>query len=139
VSANPEKGETDVVIEGVTYTLVMTFNGLIDCQNALAVNGAKPTVGQILERVSNQDVEAFRAVFWGTLRRHHPGVSLQQAGDLMDASGGMPALDMMLAQVSAQSAPDPNDVKAAEVASGRPPKAAKAARTRTRGIGARLR
>lgn len=140
MSANPEKGEVDVVIGGVRYTLVMTFNGLIDVQNALAVNGVKPKVDRVMDLVAAQDLEAFRAVFWGTLRRHHPDISLQAAGELMSDAGGLPALDAMLAEVSRGSSPDPRDVKAVEVATGRPSKAAKAARkTTTRGIGARLR
>ena len=140
MAANPERGEVDVVIGGVTYTLVMTFNGWIDVQNLLAVDGVKPTVGQILQLVQHQDMEAFRAVFWGMFRRHHPGVSLEAAGDLMSDVGGMSGLDALLAAVSAASSPDARDVKAVAVATGRPPRAAKAARkTSTRGIGARLR
>jgi len=137
---NPVKGEVEFKVEGVTYTLVMTFNGLIDVQNALAVNGVKPKIERVMQLVAEQDMEAFRAVFWGTLRRHHPGISLEAAGDLTSDAGGLPALDAMLAAVSRGSAPDPRDVQAVEVAMGRPSRAAKAARkTTTRGIGAKSR
>jgi hypothetical protein len=130
MSANPEKGEFGIVIEGVSYVLVTTFNGLIDLQNHFAKDGAMPSIESILMRAQRGELEAVRAVFWSTLRRHHPSVTVEQAGDLIQALGGAGALDLLLAQAGAASSPDPRDVDAVGA---NPPKA-----RRRRGIGARL-
>lgn len=139
MTANPEKGEVELVIEGVPYVLVTSFAGMIALQNLHATNGTKPTIESILEKVKQGDFEAFRDVFWSLFQRHHPDVTLQQAARLMDDAGGLAALDRLLMHAMNQGAPDPQDVKALEVATGRPPKAARAAGSRARGIGARLR
>jgi hypothetical protein len=132
-SANPEKGEFGIVIEGVSYVLVTTFNGLIDLQNHFAKDGSMPSIESILLRAQRGELEAVRAVFWSTLRRHHPQLTVEQAGDLIQAAGGAGAVDAMLANAGAASAPDPRDVEAV----GGVPNPPKVARKR-RGIGARL-
>jgi hypothetical protein len=137
MAANPEKGEIDVQIGGVSYVLVMDFNGLIDAQAVLAVDGVRPSVEDILARVKGGDLEAYRALFWGMFRRHHADLSLVQVGELIGQVGGFGQLDALLNQVADQSGPDPRDVKEAQAV--RPPPAAATKRRRRGGIGERLR
>ena len=132
MAANPEKGEFGIVIEGVSYVLVTTFNGLIDLQNYFAKDGAMPSIESILLRAQRGELDAVRAVFWSTLRRHHPQITVEQAGELIQAAGGMGAVDALLSGAATASAPDPRDVAAVGGATN-PPKA-----RRRRGIGARL-
>jgi len=133
ITANPEKGEFGIVIGAQSYVLCMTFNGLIDLQNLFAKDGAIPTIESILKRATNGELEAVRGVFWATLRRHHPNVTVEQAGELIHEAGGAGAVDAMLQHTGVASAPDPRDVEAVGGAATRPPKARK-----PRGIGARL-
>jgi len=134
-TANPEKGEFGVVIGGKSYILVSTFNGLIDLQNMFARDGAMPTLESILNRAQRGELEAVRAVFWSTLRRHHPEVTIEQAGDLIQEAGGAGAIDTLLAQAGAASAPDPRDIAATGGGAANP---RKAARKRPRGTGVSL-
>jgi hypothetical protein len=137
VTANPEKGEVELVVGDVTYVLVTSFAGMLALQNLHTVDGVKPTIESILSKAAEGDLEAFRNVFWALFRRHHPDMTLDQAERLMDDVGGMAALNAILTQAMHQGGPDPRDVQAMEVATGRPPKAARAAKPR--GIGERLR
>jgi len=132
VTANPEKGEVPIVIGGQTYVCVMTFNGLIDLQNELAKGGALPTVESIMTRCENGELEAVRGVFWATLRRHHPQITIEQAGDLIQELGGQAAVDSLLQKTGKASGPDPRDLVALGGGT-RPRKAAK-----PRGTGAAL-
>jgi hypothetical protein len=132
MAANPEKGEFGIVIEGVSYVLVTTFNGLIDLQNYFAKDGAIPTIESILLRAQRGELEAVRAVFWSTMRRHHPQITMEQAGELIQAAGGAGAIDAMLATAGEASGPDPRDVQSLGGATN-PPRA-----RRRRGTGAPL-
>lgn len=134
-TANPEKGEFQIVIGGQTYVLAMAFNGLIDLQQLFAKDGAMPTIASILLRAQHGDLEAVRAVFWATLRRHHPDITVQQAGDLIQDAGGVGSVDSMIVNAVDAASPDKRDLAAVGGAEGNPPKAA---RKRPRGIGARL-
>lgn len=136
MTANPELGETKVVIGGVPYVLAMTFNSMIALQQMFERNGEIPRVETVLQRAQDGDLFAFRAVFWTTLRRHHPALTIDQAGDLIDAAGGVNALDAMIQRVQAGSGPDEED-RAAVGGAANPPKAAKATRRRGR-TGGRL-
>lgn len=133
-TANPEKGEIEFVINGRPYVLVMTFNGMIDLQNLFATGGPVPKVEQILGRCADGELAAVRGVFWSLLRRHHPQVTIEEAGDLIQEAGGSRDIDALLAKAGAASGPDPRDIAALGGAAANPPKRKRA----TRGTGARL-
>jgi hypothetical protein len=132
-TANPEKGEFGIVIGDKPYVLCMTFNGLIDLQNLFAKDGAMPSIESILLRAQRGELVAVRGVFWATLRRHHPELTVEQAGELIHEAGGAGAVDALLQNAGATSAPDPRDLAAVGGAAARPPKG-----RRARGTGARL-
>jgi len=127
-TANPQQGETAIVIAGATYVVAMTFNSMIRLQQLYAVNGERPPVETIYRKAHDGDLEAYRAIFWASLCRHHPEVTLEDAGGLIDAAGGIPALDEILDDAWRQSHPDPRD----EAALGPPQKTA-ARKTKRRG------
>ena len=80
MTANPERGETMVEIGGVPYVLASTFNSLIALQQHFAKDGSVPTVESVFLRAQHGDLEAFRALFWSLLQRHHPTVTIEAAG-----------------------------------------------------------
>lgn len=134
MTANPEKGEFGIEIGGRPYVLAMTFNGLIDLQQLFSQDGALTPIASILARAQQGDLVAVRAVFWSTLRRHHPDITVEQAGDLITAAGGSDAIDVMVNRAFDASAPDKRDMTAVGGGPANPPKAAR----KRRGIGARL-
>jgi hypothetical protein len=122
--ANPEKGETSVVIAGVSYTLAMTFNSGVRLQ-ALMSEGkpeAVPLSG-ILARAFKGDLLCLRALFWSLLVEHQPGITPEQAGTLIDHVGGIAAMNAIIERAIDASSPDPQDVE--ELNKGNPPPAAK--------------
>lgn len=68
---NPIKGEVGFEAGGEGYTLVLDFNALCEIEGALRPgddrNGPAST----------------RATFWGALQRHHPKLTLADAGGLI--------------------------------------------------------
>ena len=74
--ANPVKGEVPFEVEGKAYKLVLDFNALCEVEDVLGAGGmdlARP--------------KAIRAIFWASMLRHQPDVTVQEAGDLIGALG----------------------------------------------------
>jgi hypothetical protein len=135
--ANAQRGEVALDINGTTYTLVLNLNALAELQSLFSserpvkVRGKGPDG---LERwVMAGSVKHVRAMFWAALRKHHRGITLDDAGDLLEATGEQGAAALKV--LAGLSAPDPADVKElAPAATGRPRKA----QARTRGTGGKL-
>jgi hypothetical protein len=70
---NPVKGEVGFEAGGEGYTLVLDFNALCELEAAL-------TPGD-----DRNGPRATRATLWAALQRHHEGLSLADAGDLIAA------------------------------------------------------
>lgn len=70
---NALKGEVEFEAGGETYTLVLDFNALCELEGAL-------TPGD-----DRNGPRASRATLWAALRRHHRNLSLNDAGDLIEA------------------------------------------------------
>jgi hypothetical protein len=152
--ANAQRGEVALDINGTTYTLVLNLNALAELQSLFSserpvkVRGKGPDGKPIdrwimepmvptledLERwVMAGSVKHVRAMFWAALRKHHRGITLDDAGDLLEATGEQGAAALKV--LAGLSAPDPADVKElAPAATGRPRKA----QARTRGTGGKL-
>lgn len=110
--ANPQKGEMHVEFGGRPYVLVMTFNAMLRVQQMLAKGGAMPTAESILRAALNGDLEAMRALFWALLLRHHPEMTVEAAGDLIDEAGGLDVVNDIIDRASGASGPDPKDLEA---------------------------
>lgn len=75
--ANALKGEIDISIDGVAYTLCFTTNVIAEVEQLLG-----DSIGGIAGNIVK--VEHQRALLWGALQKHHKGVTLLAAGALMD-------------------------------------------------------
>jgi hypothetical protein len=129
--ANPEKGETSVVIAGVSYTLVMTFNAGVQLQSLLSEGKPEAVpMDAILARAMKGDLICLRALFWALLLEHHPKMTPEQAGKLIDAVGGLETLNKLVDRAVTQSGPDPEDVEALNDGANPPRAAGKKARAR---------
>ncbi len=120
--ANQYRGEVSIEINGTTYTMAPSINATIEVELMFSkVEGRKVYWREILEQLNAGSMEHKRAVFWATLRKHHPSVTLEQAGDLSDALDAQLGANAALLEAVQTSAPDPADVE--ELNAHRPRKA----------------
>jgi hypothetical protein len=69
-----------------TYTVRFDTNALASLEQLLGTS-----VPEIFKRVGSGLglMVEMRAILWAGLRRHHAGITLEQAGDLIDEAGGV--------------------------------------------------
>lgn len=90
--ANALKGEAEVVLkDGRKLMLVFDVNAWIDIGEELGIE-----LPEIIRRLSDKDNPAGlkfqRTVMWGGLRKHHPEMSMRDAGEvLVEAAAAMAA------------------------------------------------
>jgi len=91
--ANALKGEIELVIAGKPYTLCFATNAIAEVEQLLGGE----SIGEIAQRIAK--VEYQRALLWAALQKHHSGVTLLAAGELMDDfDGGLEPLVEALAR-----------------------------------------
>lgn len=79
--ANNIKGEVALQHEGKTYTMVLDFNALAEFEDATGRNAA-----EVLASPETMGISLARSLFWAGLQRHHPGLTLTEAGDIMQGN-----------------------------------------------------
>jgi hypothetical protein len=79
---NPHKGEGEVKLaDGRTLKLAFNANAWIEAEDAL---GGKPMPDIVAELQSGRaSMKTQRALMWAGLRKHHPEISLEDAGELL--------------------------------------------------------
>jgi hypothetical protein len=82
--ANPIRGEVALEAEGQGYTLRLGINALVEIETALDIGIADVTT---LFSGAGLKVGNVRLVLWAALREHQPSMTLEQAGDIMNAVG----------------------------------------------------
>lgn len=132
--ANRERGEVSLSIGGRVYTLYLDTNALALLEDLFSTPERDMTFLEILERVQRNSVRHMRGMIWAALQHHHPDVSVQRAGELINDAGGLGALAEQLQALSKSTQPDAEDLDALghTQASSRPTKAV----GRIRGTGA---
>lgn len=102
--ANPERGEIALPIGDRVYTLVTDFDAR--CQvEALFQTDDKPFgYEKVALFASSYSSTHLRAIVWGALRRHHPEITLVEAGELILKAGGAEALMQTIQKVQKASA-----------------------------------
>lgn len=108
--ANSERGEVAVEIGGVEYTLVLDTNALVRLEDVFSTSQKDVTFVEILERVNRNSMRHIRALVWAALQRHHPKVTMERAGDLIQEAGGILGLAEKLEGLMRSSTPDKADV-----------------------------
>lgn len=91
-----------------TYTLQFSVNGLCALEDATGMG-----IMEFIERFqpdhsgqSQVTMQAARTLFWAGLQQHHPDLSLQQVGDLMDRAGGFEAAINLVTEAFESGMPD---------------------------------
>lgn len=80
--ANPHRGEVALESEGATYTLVFSVNACCEVEELLG-----QSFNQILARLdvpATARLGTIRALLWAALRERHAGLSLTEAGSILD-------------------------------------------------------
>lgn len=79
--ANAHKGEVSFQCDGKNYTLRFSANALCELEDALDLGIS--AVAQLLSDPEKLRFKTVRAVFWAGLLDRQPGMTLQQAGELV--------------------------------------------------------
>lgn len=110
--------ETTLTIEGRAYRLVLDVNAQILVESKA---GPDATFQSVVEAAMKGRQTASRLLFWGSLQRHHPDITLEAAGDLMSHvdTGASAALR----EAVTETMPDPADVAELGINHTRPRKA----------------
>lgn len=140
--ANPLKGEVAFTVKldgeamaspnlspfnGKAFTLRYSSDALVQVEDALD-RGIVDIGAEMLSWQADPKRIRFgfvRAVFWGGLREHHPEITLQSAGDLAFAVGGIMAVVPLITDALGHAFPKA-ETKGARPPNGRPAKKARA-------------
>ena len=134
--ANKQRGEIPLTIDGRDYTLYLGTNALELLEEHFSVNGTEVGWQDIVGRVlKGNSLRYLRAFIWAALQKHHPGTTLAQAGDLIDAGGGISGFAQLVSTATGIALPTTDDLKALGIDPERPPTAQKTRRKRGRPTG----
>jgi hypothetical protein len=92
---NPTKGEVTFEANGQIYTLKFSVNAL--CRLEAETGKGFPKLLTELSNLDTVSITLLRNLTWAGLQEHHPHVSINLAGDLIVAGGGM---SIMLEKIS---------------------------------------
>lgn len=87
---NPHRGEVSLVAGDVVYTLRVSTNAIAIAEQVLGCGADEITEGL---RPGAFRLGTLRALLFAALQGKHPGVSLDDAGDIIDAVGVGAVLD----------------------------------------------
>lgn len=77
--ANKHRGQVALEVDGVAYNLRLSVNSLCDLESILQ--------GDLMAALERPDIRTVRAVIWAALSPDKPGLTLEGAGEIMDAVG----------------------------------------------------
>lgn len=82
--ANPIRGEIPVVADGVSYTLRLGMNAIVEIESSLDIG-----IAQVTELFAGEGLKVgnMRLVLWAALREHHPDLTIEDAGEIMGHIG----------------------------------------------------
>lgn len=115
--ANKERGEVTFKVESEEYTLRLDLNALCEVEAVMSTPSRTVTWQQALQMAERNSLSALRAILWAALQPHHPRISLEDTGRLIQRMGGIPGIAKTLQEAVQVSLPEP------QAKGKRPPKA----------------
>lgn len=117
VVANRLKGEVDIQVGAKTYTLCMDINALAWLEERYSTPEQEVSFPQLLDRMEkSKRITDIRTMMCAALQKHHPGITIEEAGDVMQATGGLTSFASQLHQkirdLRKSTVPDPKDLEA---------------------------
>lgn len=87
--ANPEKGETDLKLDGKTFIICLTAHEIVKIEQLYDVG-----ITEISTWFQSQNMRLWRmqALLWAALQRHHSEVTIDQALDMIATSENLKAV-----------------------------------------------
>ena len=85
--------EVDGVIKEAKFKLVFDANAFCEIEDSIGL-----TLGELQDVMTDpkkMSMKGFRAIFHGGLLRHHPDLTLTDAGDIMSEAGIQAVMDAM--------------------------------------------
>ena len=119
---NKVRGKVDFEVDGTSYSLHFTANGMCELEDAAGCNAMaflKRLESSAADNLSFGDV---RLLFWAGLQEHHPEMSVRDAGALITEMGGIATALDLTGQAVADSMPKPD--KGGEASKGKKAKRA---------------
>lgn len=77
--ANKHRGQVALEVDGATFNMRLSINSLCEMESILQ--------GDMMAALQNPDIRTIRAVVWAALSADKPGLTLAQAGEIIDAVG----------------------------------------------------
>lgn len=99
-----------LTVDGKIYTLKFDFQLMANLE--LELHAPWKEIAANLNDISKLGMSDWLAMFFCALRPHHPEMSLEAAGDLMDAAGGLAVVAPELANTMMRDLPAVNGVAA---------------------------
>lgn len=121
---NTRRGDVSIDINGKQYRLVLDIGAMCAVEAQMSTDDYDATFGEIIAKAEKGSIRCLRALWWGTLIRHQPEITLEQASELIQDIGGLDVLQVRLLEVMKMQA-------AAQDASGVTPVKPKARKVRT--------
>lgn len=126
-------GEVLLEIKGKTYTLALTFDAMAAVEELFSTPSVVVTFGQVASAVDRGSVRHMRGLLWSVLQKHHPDVRIKDVGALIEAAGGLDALNQKFGELAAAAQADPKDLQEL----GANPHKAQGGKAKASGTGAR--
>jgi hypothetical protein len=101
--ANQERGEIALSIGDRVYTLVTDFDARCQVESLFQTDDKPFAYEKVALFAASYSSTHLRAIFWGALRRHHPEITLVEAGELILKAGGAEALMKTIQKVQKAS------------------------------------
>jgi hypothetical protein len=85
----------DFKADGKTYKLQLSANAMVDVEEV--IGDGFPKILSDLADQNKLSIRKVRALFWGCFRDFHQDVTIEQAGEMMMANGGLVrAIDLIV-------------------------------------------
>jgi hypothetical protein len=98
------KVKVPIELGGNAYNLVMTYNAWCDVERVAGMNPFSMDENEAFDLSSPSNV---RVMLWAGLRHENPSLTLEQVGDMLDATpGGFTTALVAVAQALESSLPD---------------------------------
>lgn len=117
-------GEVDFVVEGETYTLLLTSYEIDKAENLLGLGIVQ--ISMALSDPVKLRAGHINAMIWAGLREHHPDIDLKAAARLVTKFGLKPALEVVLKAIQdafgieeGKEPPSPNRAARRKVGTGK--------------------
>lgn len=112
--ANPERGETKITLGDKTFTMVMDQHAIRSLEDELSTEKKDAVYHEIIRAANRGQFRAIHGLFWASLQRHHPEMTMAKIDDLIESLGGLGQLNAALAANLKSSEPTKEDAAAVE-------------------------